>query len=78
MFILYIHIFKIDRTKLLYIAISQVWECLGMFVISHDFPVFPSTSLNPRRKWQQTFRNMLHPVAICGPQGSRDERHEHG
>ena len=21
---------------------------------------------------------MLHPVAICGPQGSRDERHEHG
>ena len=56
----------------------MVWECLGMFVISHDFPVFPSTSLNPRRKWQQTFRNMLHPVAICGPQGSRDERHEHG
>ena len=30
MFILYIHIFKIDRTKLLYIAISQVWECLGI------------------------------------------------
>ena len=30
-------------------CLGNVWDCVGMFVISHDFLVFPSISLNLRR-----------------------------
>ena len=57
---------------------GDVWECLWFPMIFQSFLQHLWTLGGNSMKMAANLQNMLHPVAICGPQGSRDERHEHG